>query len=130
MYEERHVFKRSNSQSDLEFFNPCNLFDIDNHPGFNLGMGAGFLLNGGGHNQENFNDVIGHDSFNFGDKPFHSAVNLFANAIGANPSSHINPYGGYQGRNSFDFMELESNNLLEMTTNSYQSLVKQQQKEY
>jgi hypothetical protein len=40
---------------------------------------------------------------------------------------NFNP--GYpRSRNSFDFMELESNNLLEMTPNSYQTMVKS--KEY
>lgn len=107
MYEERHVFKRSNSQTEFDFtYN--NVLEEYPMPGHD--PAHEFQLQ----HSHSFNHQI--------EKQFYNPP--FAN-LGASYSSAANHVIEYQCRNSFDFLEMESTNLLEMTGNSYKRLVNQ-----
>lgn len=102
-----------------------NLFD--DHPDIALGLGDD-LHDRYPNNNDPFSEMIGNNHFlsNLQGGYFDCTTNsslIPPLATNNYPMNQISSFFSYKCRNSFDFLEMESQNLLEMTGDNYKQLV-------
>lgn len=113
---EGFALKRSNSQTEFDFlpYNQINHQSNENNNVIEIGNMSNPFASGGNNGNEDFIDNV-HLERSFSVPAF------------VNPMQQLNNFIKYQYRNSFDFLELESQNLLELTGDKYNTMISNQQ---